>query len=297
MNNIENLDYFSLMYEIFGLTIDRTQWQLGKSKINFLVIAVPYKRMAIPLFWMLLEKKGNSNYKERINVLERLFKYIPQKRIKGVIGDREFIGGNWFDWLIRHDIPFYMRIIDNANVINRKGLAVKVKWLFRSLKPGHIRALPGKRELYRHRHRHKVYLTGSRFINGELMVVASLTNDCCAISVYKERWEIECLFQNLKSRGFDMESTHLTDPAKLNRLMGVLTIAACWAYKTGAWCIEKEEHVKVKKHGRPEKSLFRHGLNKLQNLLLKPFSWRAWKPLIMLWKELLPPLTTIIEDG
>ena len=57
------LSWFYEKNEKFYLTIDRTQWELGKSKINFLVVAIPYKRMAIPLFWVLLSKKGNSNYK------------------------------------------------------------------------------------------------------------------------------------------------------------------------------------------------------------------------------------------
>ncbi|MCY4329291.1 MAG: hypothetical protein OXC48_04310 [Endozoicomonadaceae bacterium] len=50
------------------MTIDRTQWELGKSKINFLVVAAPCKRMAISLFWILLSKKGNFNYKERVEL-------------------------------------------------------------------------------------------------------------------------------------------------------------------------------------------------------------------------------------
>ena len=178
-----------------------------------------------------------------------------------------------------------MRIIDNANTTNARGLEVKVVSLFYDLKPGNIRALTGKRKLYGN----QVYLTGSRLASGELMVIASLTDEGCAITIYKERWEIETLFQNLKSRGFDMESTHMTDLDKLDRLMGVLTIAVCWAYRTGSWRIDQGELIKVKKHGRPEKSLFRHGLDKLQSLLLQPFSWRAWKPLIALWKELKPP--------
>ena len=103
------------------MTIDRTQWELGKSKINFLVVAVPYKRMAIPLFWMLLSKKGNSNYKERVELLKCLFEFIPKERIKGVIGDREFIGKHWFHWLIERNIPFYMRIVAYQWRINGNG--------------------------------------------------------------------------------------------------------------------------------------------------------------------------------
>lgn len=39
------------------LTLDRTNWQFGKCKINFLVLAIAYKGVAIPM-WTLLNKKG-----------------------------------------------------------------------------------------------------------------------------------------------------------------------------------------------------------------------------------------------
>ena len=59
------LSWFYEADETIYLAIDRTQWQWGKHKINFLVVAVPYKRIAIPLIWVLLPKKGNSNHQER----------------------------------------------------------------------------------------------------------------------------------------------------------------------------------------------------------------------------------------
>ncbi|MCY4177333.1 MAG: hypothetical protein OXD32_02405 [Endozoicomonadaceae bacterium] len=34
--------------------------------------------------------------------------------------------------------------------------------------------------------------------------------------------------------------------------------------RTGMWRIDEGEHIKIKKHGCPERSSFRHGLDKLQ---------------------------------
>ena len=75
-------------------------YQRGKHKINFLVIAMPYKGMATPLIWVLLPKKGNSGHQKRTALLESFFRLLPLERIKGIIGDREFIGQYWFRWLI-----------------------------------------------------------------------------------------------------------------------------------------------------------------------------------------------------
>jgi hypothetical protein len=266
----------------FYLSMDRSNWRWGKININFLVIGVPYKRMAIPLLWVMLPKQGNSNTDERIALLKELFRFLPSHRVKGLLGDREFVGKRWFEWLEKREIAFYIRVKQNYLTTTCNGQETTVEALFYHLAPGEKQALKTKRSLFGRR----VYLTGSRLESGELMVIASLHADTCAITAYLERWEIETLFENLKSRGFDFESTHITDTGKLERLMGVLAIAACWAYRSGMWRIDEGELIRVKKHGRPAVSLFRHGLDALRSLLLQPTTWRAWKPLIHLWREL-----------
>ena len=55
-----------------------------------------------------------------------------------------------------------------------------------------------------------------------------------AISDYAKRWEIETLFGILKSRGFDLEETHLNEIERLSKLVALLTLAMCWAIVPGA---------------------------------------------------------------
>lgn len=47
------------------IVIDRSQWRT----INLLMVSIVYRRRAIPLYFTLLEKKGNSNLKEQKQVL------------------------------------------------------------------------------------------------------------------------------------------------------------------------------------------------------------------------------------
>ena len=61
------------------LSMDRTNPMLGKFKINILYLAINHKGMAIPLFWTLLPKKGCSNTKERIELLEKFRKAFKVK--------------------------------------------------------------------------------------------------------------------------------------------------------------------------------------------------------------------------
>ncbi|MDP0561951.1 MAG: transposase [Candidatus Endonucleobacter sp. (ex Gigantidas childressi)] len=50
----------------------------------------------------------------------------------------------------------------------------------------------------------------------------SIVDDC------SKRWSIEAMFGNLKSQGFDLESKHMTNLDRMNKLMELLTIAIVW---------------------------------------------------------------------
>jgi hypothetical protein len=50
---------------------------------------------------------------------------------------------------------------------------------------------------------------------------------------YAERWGIEPVFSDFKSRGFGLEQTHLQYPDRLARLILVMSLALYWAVSTG----------------------------------------------------------------
>ncbi|MDP0561529.1 MAG: hypothetical protein QS721_04025 [Candidatus Endonucleobacter sp. (ex Gigantidas childressi)] len=45
-------------------------------------------------------------------------------------------------------------------------------------------------------------------------------NSASIIDDYGKRWSIETMFGNLKSLGFDLESTHMTYLGRMDKLMG-----------------------------------------------------------------------------
>ena len=52
---------------------------------------------------------------------------------------------------------------------------------------------------------------------------------------YANRWGIEPMFSDFKSRGFGIEHTHLHYPDRLGRLILVMALALYWAVSTGMW--------------------------------------------------------------
>jgi len=84
--------------------------------------------------------------------------------------------------------------------------------------------------------------------------------------LYKKLWEVELFFKALKASGFNIEDTHLTDIERLIKLLSLVLIAFAWVYKAGIY-LDKLKPIKIKKHGRQAKSLFKYGLYYIAKLL------------------------------
>jgi len=254
------------------LSIDRTNWKWGKSNINILTLAITFKGIAIPIYWELLNKRGNSSTQERIHLLQKFINRFGKASIAGLLADREFVGEDWFAWLIQEKISFYIRVKKNFVTTNSRGREVPIAQLFRGLRPTEQRMLYRKRDVLGQ----QVYVVGLKLCDGHLLIIVTneIAND--AIKLYARRWEIETLFSCLKGRGFNFEQTHLVDAVRIKKMMILLAIAFCWAHKTGEWSHEQQP-IKLKKHGRPAVSLFRYGLDYLVDILT---SWALRKGLL-----------------
>lgn len=226
------------------LTLDRTNWQFGKTDINFLVLGIACHGIALPIFWSVLDKPGNSNTAERIALMERFLAVFGASKIAALLADREFVGEAWFRWLQQHHIPFYQRLKRDTLAPNRRHQMRRLDRLFASLKPGECRHLPGRRPVWGC----SVHLSALRLDDGEFLFIASsAAPQAEAIAAYADRWQIETLFGCLKSRGFNFEDTHLTDPERLSKLFGLLALAFAWTYRTGV-LLHEQQPIRLKKH-------------------------------------------------
>ncbi len=238
------------------LAMDRTNWRWGKADINILMLSVVCGRVSIPLMWSFLATRGNSNLTERSHLLNLFLKIFGFDKIDTLLADREFVGSDWFAWLFAHKIPFTIRIKQNILVESSKGRMLQVHKLFGSLNPGISWTLKTKKIVLGS----ECWLTATRSTAKDWVIIASTHEPELALTRYKNRWAIETLFGFLKSKGFNFEDTHVILPERLHNLLSLLTLAFCLAYKLGC-IVVKQYPVKIKKHGRPEKSIFRIGLD------------------------------------
>jgi len=123
------------------LVLDRTTWQFGKLDINLLVLAIIVTdRFALPVLVKALPKRGNSNSQERIDLFALLLNLFPPSHIACVIADREFIGKAWIDFLITHNIAFFIRIKANR-LVDYGGKMIAIGTFFHHLRKGEKRFL------------------------------------------------------------------------------------------------------------------------------------------------------------
>ena len=258
----------------FMIAMDRTNWKLGKTHFNLLTLSIVYKTIAIPIFWMNLAKGGNSHTDHRMYAVTKAIGCIGKHRIECLLADREFIGREWLEWLTKSGIHFAIRLRGNM-LIGQSNLDANprpVNSLFRHLKCSRKKHLKQTYFL----ENLPVYLCASRSPSGELLIVASPKQDRHALARYKRRWEIENLFGCLKSRGFNLEDTHLADQRKVERLLFVAVIAFCWSYLIGIEK-DKEKPIPIKRHRRRSCSIFRYGYDMLRRALFRgPRALRAF---------------------
>jgi hypothetical protein len=268
--SVNNYTYLTMKFVIMvlglknkknDLSLDRTDWKFGKKHINILTLGVNVKGVAIPLVWISLGRAGNSKTADRIELLKKV---INELEIKSLTADREFIGEEWFKFLLQANIPIYIRIKKDTQVVRRNHhYTISLKDLFAKLKQGKKKVLKGQYTVLGL----EVNLAASRNNKGELLIV--LTNRCPykALKIYKKRWSIETLFGYFKTKGFNFEDTHMTDVNKIASWMLLLTIVVTWTMKTSLVLKEKEQKAT---HGRLRKSIFRVGFERLKRCLSQP---------------------------
>lgn len=213
------------------LTLDRTNWKLGSVEINFLVLGVVYQGLAIPLFWTVRPKAGNSSTLERKALLERYWKSFRGQPVAYLLGDREFIGKDWLVYLQRRGLPFRLRLKHNHTLVSKRGESYPLLREFRRLAIGQTRLLRQPRCLWGL----EVFLSAKRLGQDDWLILVSDTYSAHSLEDYAQRWSIETLFAALKSHGFHLEDTGLTDPERLERLFALLTLATLWALHVGLW--------------------------------------------------------------
>ena len=132
-----------------------------------------------------------------------------------LLGDREFLSGDWAAYLKSKGIDFIMRAKENITTYH-KGKTRSFNQVFSNLPTGKVLHLKKRCVVGC-----DLYVSAKKLKSGELLILASNRKFADVFDQYRIRWEIETLFSAVKKRGFDLEATHLREPQRLSNLLPV----------------------------------------------------------------------------
>ena len=262
----------------YVIALDRTCWKFGKTDINILFLAIVVGKVSIPIYWHSLDHGGGCSQLIMEEILTRFINNFGANKIKYLLADREFMNRKWLSFLCENHIPFSIPLRKDMRIRFTNSLLTRATdKSFNYLRPSEYVERAGILWGY------SVKFAAYKNSKNELMVVVANTDiDVNIFALYRFRWAIERLFKYLKTAGFDIEKSHMTNPERFAKLLAILAIATSLIIKHGL--IENYiTPIKIR-HSRGAKtqlfSLFTSGLDSLKHCLKKgarAFSWRLKK--------------------
>ena len=76
---------------------------------------------------------------------------------------------------------------------------------------------------------------------------------------YKKRWKVESTFEDMKSRGWDWEESHVRRLDRVDHMLLVLFLLLWWLAHLAASCIHHGRRDRYDRHDRRDKNIFRIG--------------------------------------
>jgi hypothetical protein len=245
------------------ICIDRTEWEFGSQNHNILVLTAYSHGIGIPIWFEVLDNNGgNSHSDDRMYVMMKLIELLGKNRIGCVIADCEFIGKRWIKWLIAEKIMFYIDVRTNQYLYH-KGKKHRIAHLL---------------QYHKSRILNNVVIFGEQLgfalksckkVGKKSLAIITNAQASSALTIYRCRWSIEVLFANLKTKGFNLEDTHLKSPERLRKLFAMVAIAFTICLVVGI-IAHKEKPIAMKNHGYKANSFFRNGLNCIRKSLNNP---------------------------
>ena len=197
-----------LPQEPIVLAIDRTSWR----KYNLLVVSWIIQGRAIPINWQLLDKLGSSSLDDQQSVIYPITCLLPDYSFV-LLGDREFCSKHLATWLLEIGWGYCLRLKKSTYVRLKNDDLVTLQQL--ASHPGVQIFLQGV----------NISTTADKFpfnvaihypkehhgmpIEEGWLILTTLPNLTTAVQTYATRFQLEEMFRDYKSYGFNLELTQL----------------------------------------------------------------------------------------
>ena len=211
--------------EFLYVVIDRSQWR----NINLLMVSLVYRRRSIPIYFTILEKKGNSNFHQQKQVLLPALKLLKNYKVI-VLGDREFCSVDLARWLsVEQKAYLSLRLRKSEYVelephiwfqLKELGLEPGMSLYYQNIKLTKTKGFGGVNLAAKMKRKYR-----DASSNEPWYIVTNLPSLSTATNAYAKRMGIEEMFRDFKSGGYNLEETRVN-----NQRLVSLILLICLSY-------------------------------------------------------------------
>jgi len=205
------------------IAIDRSQW----GSINIFMVSLIGEKRAIPLYWSLLPKLGNSNFEVQSTNLEQVLSLFSEYKVI-VLGDREFCSVDLGNWLKEKGVSFCLRLKKNHCIeiehsvwkrLDEIGLVAGTSLYFQGKRVRKTQPVTGFDVACKWKRNY-----GRQKVKEAWFMLTDLGSLPAAIKAYKQRMGIEEMFRDCKTGGYDLEGSSLRGNRLINMIL-LMTLA------------------------------------------------------------------------
>src|SRR5687768_2726973 len=206
---------------------------LDQSKVSdrhqVLMLALRWGGRALPLAWRVEQTDGAIGFETQKALLEAVAPWIPAPARVRLLGDRFCGTADLIGWCQERGWDYRLRLKGNLVVVDGPG-----KTTTGQCAKDRVHYLEDV-ELTARRARTHIGIIHDPGHAEPWIIAMSEKPGYLPTLEYRQRWGIEPMFSDFKSRGFGIEDTQIRYANRLDRLILVMALALYWAVSTGRW--------------------------------------------------------------
>jgi hypothetical protein len=243
------------------LTIDGSE--VGRGCMT-LMVSLIYQKRAIPLVWCVVDRpKGHLSAQQHIALLKQVQPLLPAGAEVILLGDGEFDSVELQDYLTQQQWQYVCRTAKDTWVWCEGEWVQLDNLALPDLCVG-LEAVGFTEQAYGPV---TVVVWWDKAYRTPIFLVSNLTLVGEICHWYRRRMRIETFFSDQKSRGFQIDKSHLNSPDRLFRLLIAACLAYIWMIYLGVHAVQHGYLPLLHRTDRCDLSLFQLGLDLLDHWL------------------------------
>jgi len=230
-----------------------------------LMASIVYKNRAIPIAWLNVEgRKGHFTEDFHIELLKIIQTILPEGSSDVVIlGDGEFDGVDFLETIEDYGWSYVVRTSKKVHIVKDNEKVT----LPTDLKENECQSIKNVNFTRAHYGPVMIVAWRPKKTNKEIYLVSNCKSPVDVKQYYKHRQKIETLFSDLKTKGFHLQKSHISDLARLGNLMIAACIAYIWLVLLGKQAVDTGANKIFHRTNRCDLSLLQLGFRFLDYLL------------------------------